>query len=77
MPDVCLPWASPCGWHFEWLGGEAAYAELLQLSAAALNGLAARLAVSMPDPPTTLGRCRSSPPKLVDEFLWAKITKGL
>jgi hypothetical protein len=77
MPDVFLPWDEPIRLAFGWLGGGAAYVELLQLSAAALNGLASRLAVSVSELPKILGRPRSSPPKLVDEFLWIKITKGL
>jgi len=44
-------------------------ARLLRLAAAALDGLARRLAVPVTDLPAVLGRPGSSPPKLVDEFL--------
>jgi hypothetical protein len=61
---------------FGWRGGGAAYVELLRLSASALAGLARRLAASVNDLPQILHRPASSPPKLVDEFLWIRITKG-
>jgi hypothetical protein len=48
---------------------------LLRLSAAALDGLARRLAASVSDLPELLGRPGSSPPKFVGEFLWIRITR--
>jgi hypothetical protein len=76
-PNVFMPWDDPIRLAFRWWGGGAAYVELLQLSASALDGLARRLAASVSDLPTVLGRPGSSPPKLVDEFLWVRITRGL
>jgi hypothetical protein len=49
---------------------------MLRLSAAALDGLARRLAVPVSDLPAALGRPASSPPKLVDEYLLIRIMKG-
>ncbi len=53
----------------------AACERLLRLSAAALDGLA-RLTVPVSELPELLGRPWSSPPKLVDEFLWIRVTRG-
>jgi hypothetical protein len=75
-PKAFLPWDDPIRLAFGWRGGGAAYVELLRLSASALDGLARRLAVSVSDLPQILHRPGSSPPKLVDEFLWIRITKG-
>jgi hypothetical protein len=72
-PQVFLPWDAPIRTAFRWPGGGAAYVRLLQLAAAALDGLARRLAASVSDLPELLGRPESSPPKLVDEFLWIRI----
>jgi len=73
-PLVFLPWDAPIRLAFGWPGGGEAYAKLLRLSAEALDGLARRLAVSVSDLPELLGRPGSTPPKLVDEFLWIRIT---
>lgn len=75
-PLAFLPWDAPIRQAFGWRGGGAAYVRLLRLSAAALDGLARRLATSVSDLPELLGRPESSPPKLVDEFLWTRIARG-
>ena len=76
-PQVFLPWDAPIRLAFSWPGGGGdAYARLLRLSAAALDGLARRLATSVSDLPELLGRPGSTPPKLVDEFLWIRVTRG-
>lgn len=75
-PQVFMPWDEPIRLAFGWWGGGAAYVQLLQLAASALEGLASRVAVSVDDLPEILGRPASSPPKIVDEFLWVRITKG-
>lgn len=75
-PEVFLPWDEPIRLGFEWQGGGDAYVKLLRLSAAALNGLARRLEVPVNELPEILGRPESSPPKLLDEFLWIRIREG-
>jgi hypothetical protein len=75
-PQVFPPWDESIRLAFGRPGGADAYARLLRLSAAALDGLAARLAVGVSDLPESLGRPGSSPPKLVDEFLFVRITRG-
>lgn len=76
-PRVFLPWDEPIRLAFGPAGGGDAYVRLLRLSAAALKGLAQRLGVPVEDLPAALGRPGSSPPKLVDEFLWIRITRRL
>jgi hypothetical protein len=74
-PQVFPPWDEPIRLAFGKPGGGAAYVRLLRLSATALNGLAGRLAAPVSDLPALLGRPGSTPPKLVDEFLWIRITR--
>jgi hypothetical protein len=75
-PQVFPPWDESIRLAFGRPGGADAYVRLLRQSAAALDGLAARLAVGVSDLPEILGRPGSSPPKLVDEFLLIRITRG-
>ena len=72
-PQVFPPWDEPIRLAFGKPGGGAGYVRLLRLSAAALDGLAQRMGVPVSDLPEILGRPGSSPPKLVDEFLWVRI----
>jgi hypothetical protein len=74
-PQVFPPWDEAIRLAFGRPGGAEAYVRLLQLSATALDGLAARLAVGVSDLPEALGRPGSSPPKLVDEFLLIRIMR--
>jgi len=76
-PQVFPPWDEPIRLAFGRPGGGGAYVRLLRLSAAALDGLAGRLAVPVGDLPDILGRPGSSPPKLVDEYLLIRIPRGL
>lgn len=75
-PRAFLPWDAQIRAAFGWAGGGAAYAQVLRLSAAALDGLARRLAVPVGDLPALLGRPASSPPKLVDEYLLIRVTRS-
>jgi hypothetical protein len=72
-PRALVPWDEAIRLAFGKPSHGAAYARLLQLSAEALDGLARRLSASVSDVPGLLGRPESSPPKLVDEFLWIRI----
>jgi hypothetical protein len=74
-PRAFLPWDEPIRLAFGPPGGGVTYVKLLQLAAAALEGLAQRLGASIGDLPELLGRPESSPPKLVDEYLWIRITR--
>lgn len=73
-PRVFVPWDAQMRAAFGWpADGGPAYTRLLRLSAAALDGLARRLAVPVGDLPGFLGRPGSTPPKIVDEFLLIRI----
>ncbi len=75
-PRVFPPWDATIRLAFGKPGGSAAYVRMLRLSAAALDGLAGRLAVPVGELPRILGRPESTPPKIVDEFLLIRITKS-
>jgi hypothetical protein len=74
-PQVFPPWDEAIRLAFGRQGAGDAYVRLLRLSAAALDGLAGRLAVPVGGLPEILGRPGSSPPKLVDEYLLIRIAK--
>jgi hypothetical protein len=75
-PQVFPPWDESIRLAFGRPGGGDAYVRLLRLSAAALDGLARRLAVPVGGLPEILGRPGSSPPKVIDEYLLIRITRG-
>jgi hypothetical protein len=75
-PQVFPPWDEAIRLAFGKPGGSAAYVRLLRLSAAALNGLAGRLAVGVGELPEILGRQESTPPKIVDEFLLIRLAQS-
>jgi hypothetical protein len=75
-PRVFPPWDELIRRSFGPPGGAAAYVRLLRLSAAALDGLAARLGVRVGDLPAALGRPASTPPKVIDELLLVKVGQG-
>jgi hypothetical protein len=77
-PQALLPWDAPIRLAFGWVrGGGTAYQELLRLAADALQALATRLSTPVAGLPAALGRAESSPPKLVDEFLWVTVTRRI
>jgi hypothetical protein len=70
-PHALPPWDEPMRTVLG-LVGEAGYREYLQLVADALLGLSKRLGVPVPEVPAALGRPGSTPPQLVDEYLWMR-----
>lgn len=70
-PHALPPWDEPMRAVLG-LVGEAGYREYLQLVAQALLGLSKRLGVPVPEVPAALGRPGSTPPQLVDEYLWMR-----
>ncbi len=75
-PLAFPPWDEAIRLSFGKPGGGAAYVRLLRLSAAALDGLAGRLAVPVGELPGILGRPESTPPKIVDEFLLVRLAQA-
>ena len=77
-PQAVPPWDAPMRKAFGWGRVDAEeYATFLAAVREALVGLAERLKVEPSELPAALERPASSPVKLVDEFLWIRITRGL
>jgi hypothetical protein len=77
-PFVFPPWDEPIRVAFEAPRYDGnGYAQLVRLAAESLEGASARFGVTVQDLPASLGRPASTPAKLVDEYLWTKITRGL
>ena len=77
-PLAVPPWDEPMRRAFGWgRVDETEYATFLAAVRGALIGLAERLRVEPSELPTELDRPASSPVKIVDEFLWVRITRGL
>jgi hypothetical protein len=53
------------------------YGRFLRLAAESISGAARRFGVDVDQLPDLLGRPTSSPAKLVDEYLWTRITRNL
>jgi hypothetical protein len=75
-PGSCAPWDDPIRHALGMAGNDAAYRWYLQLIAQALTKTAGRAGVAAVDLPSLAGRPGSSPPKLIDEYLWMRITRG-
>ncbi len=77
-PQAVPPWDEPMRRAFGWGRVDAVeYATFLTAVRGALVGLAGRLRVEPSELPAELDRPQSSPVKIVDEFLWVRITRNL
>ena len=77
-PQAVPPWDEPMRRAFGWGRVDAEeYATFLAAARGSLIGLAERLRVQPSELPAALDRPASSPAKIVDEFLWIRITRGL
>lgn len=77
-PAIFPPWDEPIRLAFAapaFDGGS--YARFLRLAADALDGAARRFGVEVHSLPDVLERPSSTPAKLVDEYLWTRITRNL
>ncbi len=76
-PLAFPPWDEPIGVALGLRGaGGPGYGSYLERVAHTLRGLADRLGVPVDELPSALGRPGSSPPKLVDEYLWMRVNRG-
>src|SRR5690349_6566715 len=75
-PDACPPWDEPIRAHFGWDGSAASYRAALERASAELAEAAASAGVAVAELPALIGRPESSPPRLVDEHDWLRITRG-
>ncbi len=77
-PQACLPWDEPIRLAFGWTeGAGSTYVDFIRRASTALSILASRLGVEVEQLPARLKRPHSSPAKVIDEYLWVKITRGL
>jgi hypothetical protein len=77
-PLAAPPWDEPMRRAFGWGRVDAEeYATFLAAVRGALVGLAGRLRVEPSELPAALDRPASSPVKIVDEFLWIRVSRGL
>ena len=75
-PNACAPWDGPIRYGLGLSENDAAYRSYLQLVGHALIKTADRAGVAVEKLPRLVGRPDSSPPKLIDEYLWMRITRG-
>ena len=73
-PLAFPPWDAPIRVALG-LEGEEGYRSYLEQVAGALRVLGVRLGLPVPDVPAALGRPGSSPPRLVDEYLWMRVNR--
>jgi hypothetical protein len=74
-PQVFPPWDEPMRSAFGWTGLDPTHYEtFLGMSKAALDGLAERARVQVRELPGLLGRPGSTPARIVDEYLWMRLT---
>lgn len=76
-PNLVPPWDDQIRDELKLDGGVASFGVHLTSVATQLRALAKEAAVKVPALPALIGRPKSSPPKLIDEFNWVVITKGL
>jgi hypothetical protein len=77
-PAIFPPWDEPIRLAFGASAfSEDSYGSFLELAADALQGAARRLEVEVGSLPDLLGRPSSTPAKLVDEYLWMRITRNV
>lgn len=74
-PNAFPPWDEPIRKELGYGQNDAAYRAYLEDVDTFLNVLADRVGVPVEELPTRLGRARSSPPKLIDEYLWVRISR--
>ena len=75
-PDACPPWDEPIRAHHGWDGSAASYRAALERAGAELAEAAASAGVTVAELPALIGRPESSPPRLVDEHDWLRVTRG-
>jgi len=74
-PRAFLPWDEPIRTALGFGGHGLAYRRYLEAASSALRGLAERAGIGVADLPARVGRPGSTPAKIVDEYLWARITR--
>ena len=77
-PEAVPPWDEPIRVAFGLRVVDAdRFARFLQAVQGAVAGLATRFKVDVSELPSAVGRPTSSAVKIIDEYLWIRVTKGL
>jgi hypothetical protein len=76
-PKAVPPWDDPIRKAMGATGDIGSFRRYLTIVAAQLRELAAQASASVDDLPLIVGRADSPPPKLIDEYNWIVVTKGL
>jgi hypothetical protein len=74
-PLVFAPWDAPVRAFLGWGSDGRAYRRYLEWIAIQLQALSEEAGVDVNQIPMRVGRPESSPPKLIDEFLWIRVTR--
>jgi hypothetical protein len=76
-PQACLPWDDPIRVALGLGDDGTAYTDFVDRAGVVVYDLASRLGVEVEELPAKLHRPTSTPAKLIDEYLWVKITRSL
>jgi len=77
-PAAVPPWDEPIRASFGWTSDtRTLFLEFLKSAADALGALGDRLGTTTEGLPEALARPTSTPAKIVDEYLWVRVTRGL
>ena len=76
-PNAFAPWDDPIRDALGFSFNDSAYRSYMEQVARHLRGFVERFSIPLDDLPPAVGRPDSSPPKLVDEYYWARITRNL
>lgn len=75
-PKLCAPWDEPIRDALGLGDNDAAYRAYLHLIAVTLTNTARQAETTVEQLPKLVGRPESSPTKLIDEYLWMRITRS-
>jgi hypothetical protein len=74
-PLVFAPWDAPVRKFLGWGNDGRAYGRYLGWIATQVESISREVGVDVNKIPARVGRPESSPPKLIDEFLWIRVTR--
>lgn len=75
-PCICPPWDRYTLSELKLDHSGASYCRYLQVALSNLQAVSAQAGVQIAGLPALVGRAESTPPKLIDEYYWATITRG-
>jgi hypothetical protein len=75
-PNLRAPWDDFTRSKLGFDRSAASYSKYLQLVLSQLNAVAIQAGIEIAELPSLVGRTKSTPPKLIDEYYWVTITRG-